>query len=227
MLSIVVPALNEADVIADTLGDLRLAMPAAAELIVADGGSTDGTPDVARGLADRLVTAPAGRAAQQNAGAGVARGEVLWFVHADTRVPAEAFVQLQRALAAGAVWGRFDARLDGRHPGLPMVAWLMNHRSCLTGIATGDQGLFVTREAFRRVGGFPSIPLMEDVEISRRLKRVGRCQCLPGPLLTSARRWDRDGLMRTVMLMWRLRLAFFFGADPAELHRRYSGRRPA
>jgi rSAM/selenodomain-associated transferase 2 len=153
-----------------------------------------------------------------NAGAGAARGDVLLFLHADTHLPADADRLILDGLAtAGAGWGRFDVRIEGRHPLLPLIAMMMNLRSRLTGIATGDQAMFVERSAFAATGGFPDIALMEDIELSRRLKRLGRPSCLRARVTTSGRRWEKHGVVRTVLTMWRLRLAFFFGAAPAKL----------
>jgi rSAM/selenodomain-associated transferase 2 len=221
MLSIIVPALNEADNIVRTLNDLQPLRERGHEVLVVDGGSTDATPRLAEPLSDRVLTSGRGRALQMNAGAAASRGDVLWFVHADSQVSTAALMQLEQAVAAGALWGRFDVRLAGESWMLPMVAWMMNRRSCITGIATGDQGMFVRRTAFEAAGGFPDIPLMEDVALSRALKRLARPHCLPGPLITSARRWEAQGVWRTILLMWRLRLEFALGADPAVLHRRY------
>ncbi len=219
-LTVVVPALDEAAAIRGALAPLQAWRARGHEVIVVDGGSRDATVERAAPLADRVLTAPRGRARQQNAGAAVATGEGLVFLHADTRLPEGADARVQAALARRP-WGRFDVRIEGRHPGLPLVAAAMNLRSRLTGIATGDQALFVRREAFRAVGGFPDQPLMEDIELSRRLKRLGRPACLRARVVTSGRRWDEHGFWATVTLMWRLRLAYFLGADPADLVRRY------
>ncbi|PWB62563.1 MAG: glycosyl transferase, partial [Bradyrhizobiaceae bacterium] len=154
------------------------------------------------------------------AGAAAARGDILLFLHADTRLPADADRHVRDALS-GRAWGRFDVAIAGGHPLLPLVAALMNRRSRLTGICTGDQALFATRAAFAQAGGFPEIALMEDVAISRRLKRVSRPACLAQRVVTSGRHWERRGVLRTILLMWRLRLAFFLGADPDLLARRY------
>jgi rSAM/selenodomain-associated transferase 2 len=190
-------------------------------VIVVDGGSEDDTVAVAARLADRVLQSGRGRARQMNAGAGVAAGELLWFLHADTLADHRVLGQLQEAARLNRSWGRFDVRLAGRPAMLSVVAWMMNRRSCWTGIATGDQGIFVQRRLFESVGGFPEMPLMEDVALSRRLKRHARPACLRGPLLTSGRRWERDGVWRTIVLMWRLRLAYACGADPELLRRRY------
>ena len=224
-LSIIVPALNEADTIGGLLADLAPFRTAGAEVILVDGGSIDGTPERAAADVDRVLPAQKGRAAQMNAGARVAVGDLLWFLHADTRVPADAAAALQDAWAGGARWGRFDVRLSGRHFLLRLVERGMNIRSRLTGIATGDQGIFVTRAAFEQVGGFPPLVLMEDIALSRALRRLARPACLRVPLITSSRRWEEGGVLRTVLLMWRLRLAYAFGADPARLARRYHRRR--
>jgi rSAM/selenodomain-associated transferase 2 len=221
-LSIVVPVLDEEAAVATTLQSLSALRVRGAEVIVVDGGSRDRTAALARPLCDRLVVAERGRAAQMNAGAGAARGDVLLFLHADTRLPADADrLILNRLAASGGAWGRFDVRIEGRHPLLPLIAAMMNLRSRLTGIATGDQAMFVERSAFAATGGFPDIALMEDIELSRRLKRLGRPSCLRARVTTSGRRWEKHGVVRTVLTMWRLRLAFFFGAAPAKLAVRY------
>jgi len=221
-LSIIVPVLNEQAGIAAMLQDLSGLRARGAEVIVVDGGSRDDTVTLARPLCDRLIAAPRGRAAQMNAGAGGARGDVLLFLHADTGLPADADRLVCDGLAAsGRPWGRFDVRIDGRHPLLPLIAAMMNLRSRLTGIATGDQAIFVDRGAFTAVGGFPDIALMEDIVLSRRLKRLGRPLCLSARALTSGRRWEKHGVVRTILTMWRLRLAFFLGAEPAKLAASY------
>ena len=221
-LSIVVPALNEAPGIAaslDALGPLRAG---GHEVIVVDGGSTDATVAIAQARADRVIAAPRGRAVQMNAGAAQARGEVLLFLHADTRLPDDAADAIDRALARGVRWGRFDVSIDGRSPLLPLVAAMMNARSRLTGIATGDQAMFVSRGAFDLAGGFPAIPLMEDVAFSKALKQVaGAPACLRQRVVTSGRRWDENGTLSTIATMWRLRFAFWRRADPATLAARY------
>lgn len=220
-LSIIIPVLDEAPRIGGLLGGLQALRGAGVELLVVDGGSRDGTPQCANGLADRIIAAPRGRAAQMNAGARASRGEILLFLHADTQLPAGADSAVMRATGAGAQWGRFDVRIEGRHPLLPIVAGMMNWRSRLTGIATGDQAIFVRRELFERVGGYPELPLMEDIRLSASLKRLAPPACLAERVETSGRRWERHGVLRTILLMWRLRAAFFLGADPALLARRY------
>jgi rSAM/selenodomain-associated transferase 2 len=223
-LSIIIPTLDEAAGIGATLAALQPLRAAGHEVIVVDGGSRDGTPDAARALADRVLAAPRGRAGQMNAGADAAAGDVLLFLHADTRLPQGADRAVLDGLAAsGASWGRFDVRIEGRHPLLRLVARLMNHRSRLTGIATGDQAIFVARDAFAKVGGFPVLPLMEDVALSKRLKRVSRPLCLRERAVTSGRRWESRGVVRTIVLMWWLRLRYFLGASPERLRRIYYG----
>jgi rSAM/selenodomain-associated transferase 2 len=228
-LAIVVPVLNEGEAIAGHLARLAPLRAAGARLIVVDGGSEDGTFEAARasGLADAVMAAPRGRASQMNAGADAAGGcDVLLFLHADTGLPLDADGLIGDALAGGRhVWGRFDVAIAGRSALLPLVAALMNRRSRLTGIATGDQAIFVTREAFAAVGGYDDIPLMEDIVLSRRLKRLSRPACLDARVTTSGRRWEKGGVIRTILTMWRLRLSFFLGADPRDLALRY-GYRP-
>ncbi len=223
-LAVIVPTLNEAGAIAAALRELQPLRARGHEVIVVDGASHDGTPDLAAGLADRIVPAPRGRASQMNAGARVAGADVLLFLHADTRLPAEADALVTGGLErTGRVWGRFDVRLSGERAALRLVAFMMNQRSRLTGIATGDQAIFVRRAVFEAIGGFPEIPLMEDIAISRRLKRTGRPLCLRPAVVTSSRRWESAGVARTVLLMWRLRLAYALGMDPARLARLYDG----
>jgi rSAM/selenodomain-associated transferase 2 len=224
-LSIVVPTLDEAEGIEVHLADLRPLRERGAEVVVVDGGSRDGTPDRARPLADKAIAAPRGRAAQMNAGVDAASGDVLLFLHADTRLPADADRLVAHALAGGHLWGRFDVRIEGRHPLLGVVARMMNLRSRATGIATGDQAIFVTREAFRAVGGYAEIPLMEDIVLARALRRRSRPACLSARATTSGRRWEKRGVLRTIFSMWRLRAAFFLGADPRRLAMAY-GYRP-
>jgi rSAM/selenodomain-associated transferase 2 len=193
-LSIVIPALNEAAGIEATLKALQPLRARGVELVLADGGSGDTTVAVARPWVDTVVDAPRGRALQMNAGAARARADALMFLHADTRLPPSGDVLALQSLAEGACWGRFDVRIEGRPRMLRVVAALMNLRSRLSGIATGDQAIFVTRAAFERVGGFPAQPLMEDIEISRRLKRLGRPACLRARVCTSGRRWEQRGV---------------------------------
>ena len=224
-ISIIVPALNEADGIAAVLAGLAPLRNRGHEVIVVDGGSSDNTRELAR-TADRVISAPRGRASQMNAGAALARGEVLLFLHADTRLPENADERILQGLAAsGRAWGRFDVRIEGESRLLPVIAFFMNRRSRATGIATGDQAIFVRREAFDRVGRFPPLELMEDIALSRSLKRFSRPLCLADKAVTSGRRWERGGVLRTVLLMGWLRLAFFLGAAPASLARFYDGER--
>jgi rSAM/selenodomain-associated transferase 2 len=221
-LAVIVPALNEAARIASTLERLQALRREQHEVIVVDGGSHDATPTLAKPLCDRVLSAPRGRARQMNAGAAAARGDVLWFLHADTHAPARAHAAIQAALADPArCWGCFQVQLTGRAPALRVVERAMNLRSCLSGIATGDQGIFVRRTVFEAVGSYPEIDLMEDVALSRRLKARARPVCLRERLVTSSRRWEERGIARTILLMWGLRLAYALGADPKRLARLY------
>lgn len=225
-LSIIIPVLNEADVVASALASLAPLRARGIELVVADGGSEDGTAARAAEWADRIITAPRGRGAQMNAGAAIASGDVLLFLHADTELPPDADRIIADGLRrSGRAWGRFDVTIQGESRLLPLVAAMMNLRSRATGIATGDQAIFMTRDAFSRAGGFPDIPLMEDIVISRRLKRISKPLCLRECVTTSGRRWEKRGVVRTIVLMWWLRLAFFLAASPERLARQY-GYRP-
>jgi rSAM/selenodomain-associated transferase 2 len=222
MLSIIVPVLDEAALIVDALGVLAPYRRRGAQVIVVDGGSRDGTIELARPLADLTIAAPRGRAAQMNAGAAAAYGDVLIFLHVDTKLPPAADRLVVDGLGASRrAWGRFDVRIAGKSPLLAVVARMMNLRSRLTGIATGDQAIFVRRAAFDQVGGFPAIALMEDIALSVRLKRLGRPLCLAERAVTSGRRWETHGVVRTILTMWWLRLAYRLGAEPATLARAY------
>ena len=221
-LSIIIPVLDEGDGIAAALDALAHLRAVGTEVIVVDGGSRDATVERAQLRADRVVLATRGRALQMNAGAERASGDVLLFLHADTRLPAEADrVVLNGLDQSRRVWGRFDVKIDGRSRLLPVVAWLMGLRSRLTGIATGDQAIFLRRDAFQAAGGFPAVALMEDIAICKRLKRLGRPLCLRACVTTSGRRWEKNGVLSTILLMWRLRFAYFLGADPKQLARQY------
>lgn len=221
LLSVVIPVRDEAQALPFLLDDLSALGAAGAELIVVDGGSTDGTCEVAHGRVDQLLKTGPGRAVQMNAGAATARGTYLWFLHADTRVSAEAISRLQQTLEQRPLWGRFDVRLFPAGPALRLIGWMINLRSRLTGIASGDQGIFVDRACFDALGGYAHIPLMEDLQLCRRLKAQARPHCLRPPLITSSRRWLQHGVWRTVLLMWCLRLAYYAGANPEKLARQY------
>ena len=227
-LSIVVPVLDEAAIVEASLLALEPLRAEGVEVVVVDGGSRDDTAALAARWADAVVAGPRGRAAQMNVGARHARGSVLLFLHADTALPPKAVGFITAALQAPrsggrmvAQWGRFDVRISGRRRLLGLVAALMNLRSRLTGIATGDQGIFMTRGAFDAVGGFPDQPLMEDVEMSCRLRRLTAPACLRQRVTTSARRWETRGIWRTIVLMWRLRLLYAVGVAPERLARSY------
>lgn len=221
-ISMIIPVLNEAARIAATLAALQPLRAAGHEIIVVDGGSVDATLAKAQPLCDRVLCAARGRARQMNAGARAARGDVLWFVHADTLATPAALAALLDALAQPACdWGRFDVRLSGAHPLLRVVERCMNLRAHWTGIATGDQGMFMRRGLFEQVGGFADIPLMEDVALSRRLKHYSTPVRLREPLHTSSRRWEHNGVLPTIALMWRLRFAYWRGVPPRRLAERY------
>ncbi len=219
--SIIIPVLNEAVSLPACLEALQ-SLRNQAEIIVVDGGSSDATVMLAAGPADQVIHAHKGRALQMNAGAHHAQGDILVFLHADTVLPDNALALIEHQLTQGRHWGRFDIRLRGRPVMLKMVAFLMNQRSRLTGIATGDQVIFVKRQAFFSVGGYPDIALMEDIALSTLLKNnIGPPVCLNAKATSSGRRWETFGVFRTILLMWSLRLRYFFGAEPSELAERY------
>lgn len=218
-LAIVVPVLNEAanlPVLHSHLQPIALN----AEVVLVDGGSTDDTVSLARSAGLKLVRAPRGRASQMNAGARATQAPHLLFLHADTQLPEVALASVQEALQHHA-WGRFDVQIQGQAKMLRVVAALMNWRSRLTGIATGDQALFMTRQAYLQAGGFLDQPLMEDIEMSAALKAISPPACLQHKVITSGRRWERGGVWRTIFLMWRLRLAYWLGAPAESLARTY------
>ena len=220
-ISVVMPVLDEAAGISATLRALASLRARGHEVIVVDGGSGDATVALASAGADRVIQGPRGRARQMNTGAAVAAGEVLLFLHADTVLPAAADGAIQRAIDQGARWGRFDVRISGGKALFPVIAALMNLRSRLSGIATGDQALFVERTLFLQLGGYADQPLMEDIELSRRLRALSPPACLRLRVQTSGRRWQQRGVWRTVWLMWRLRWRYWRGASPEALARAY------
>jgi rSAM/selenodomain-associated transferase 2 len=223
-LSVVVPTLDEERTLAATLAAAR--QPGVDEIIVVDGGSRDATGAVARALADRVLVAARGRAVQMNAGAAAARGDVLLFLHADTRPPPRYAALIGDALRdPRVVGGRFDVRLDAPGIAFRVIERLISARSRLTRVATGDQAPFVRRAVFERLGGYPPWPLMEDLALARAMKRAGRVVCLRARVVTSARRWQRHGIARTVVRMWVLRLAFYAGVSPSRLARAYDDAR--
>ena len=222
MLSIIIPVLDEGDTIGKHLSALQPLRQSGVEVIVVDGGSSDATRALARPLSDLTLSASRGRASQMNAGAQQAKGEYFLFLHSDTLLPEHAPERISEALIRSErVWGRFDVRFDSPLRILRVVAFMMNRRSRWTGIATGDQAMFVRRQAFERVGGFPDIALMEDIALSKSLKRLSPPVCLRARVTTSGRRWETNGALRTILLMWRLRAAYFLNADPSRLAERY------
>jgi len=219
--SIIIPVLNESQALAAFLCSLQPLRTAGHEVIVVDGGSHDDSQAIAAPLCDNVLNVEAGRARQMNAGAELATGDWVMFLHADTALP-EPFVDWLSAIAdSKAVWGRFDVTLSGRQWPFRIIETCINWRSRLTRIATGDQALFIRREQFIRMAGFADIPLMEDIELCRRLRRVSAPLCLAMRVTTSSRRWEQRGILSTIALMWALRLRYFFGADPAQLVKRY------
>ena len=223
MISVIIPALNEAATIADTLPALQPMRERGQQVFLVDGGSQDNTIALAEPLVDSVLCSTTGRASQMNTGAAAASGDLLWFIHADTLMTPDTDMLLTNLLYdSKKEWGRFDIRLSGDAAALRIIERMMNWRSRLSGIASGDQGIFIRRETFERIGGFADIPLMEDIEICKRLKRAaGRPLCLSRKLTTSSRRWESRGISRTVVLMWRLRLAYWLGANPVDLAHQY------
>jgi len=221
LISIIIPVLNEEKALPVTLESLQQLRLKGTEIIVVDGGSTDNTWGIAEQYADKVVSAKAGRANQLNKGAEVSQGSLLLFLHADTQLPGNAFGLLKEYVRQDQCWGRFNVCLNDVAWVYRVIEGMMNVRSCLTGIVTGDQAMFVSKVLFERVGGFPSIALMEDIAISKKLKKQQSLICLKERVITSARRWQENGVIATVLLMWRLRLLYFFKRSPEELAKAY------
>ena len=220
-VSIIIPVLNEAEHIADTLVSLASYRSQGHEVIVIDGGSNDDTVSISEQYADRVLYSDAGRAMQMNSGIDEALGDTLLFLHADTRLPADAVAKLIHAVEDGYFWGRFNVRLSGKHFMFRIIERMMNLRSCITGVVTGDQAIFVSHESIEIVGDFPRLPLMEDIVFSKRLRKLGWPACIRQQVVTSSRRWEDKGILRTMLLMWRLRLLFFLGVSADRLARQY------
>ena len=223
-LSIIIPTLNEAAGLGDVLKQLQPMRARGVEVIVVDAGSRDATCDIASRWADRVLLGERGRAKQLNAGAAIADGDALLFLHADSVLPEDGDAWIEKGLNDACFqWGRFDVIIAGAHAMLPVIAWFMNYRSRLTGIATGDQGIFVTRAAFVALGGFPDQPLMEDIAFCSRALDISPPYRVSARIITAGRRWEQNGVWRTIFLMWRLRFKYFMGADPLKLHQAYYG----
>lgn len=223
-ISVVIPALNEEKNLRPTVAALALLDPA--EIIVVDGGSTDRTREISEALGIPVIPSQRGRGRQMNHGARQATGDVLLFLHADTQLPESAFEDIRSALGEpGCVGGRFDVELAGDHWMLKIIGAMISYRSRITKVATGDQAIFVQRAVFEAIGGFPDLPLMEDIAFCRALKRMGQVACLRSRVRTSARRWEREGVWRTILRMWTLKLLYLAGVSPIRLKRYYGDTR--
>ena len=223
-LSIIVPCLNEVTNIERTLLPLQALRQRGHEIILSDGGSTDNTTAIAALFCDKVIASEKGRAIQMNTGAAHSNGDILLFLHADTLAPDNIDELIISALNnRHKYWGRFNVKLSGKHWLFRAIETLMNLRSCFSGIATGDQGIFLTRHAFNELSGFKNMPLMEDIELSKRLKKLSRPACITNSrLITSSRRWEQNGILKTIFLMWSLRLKYFFGTPPVQLAQQYN-----
>ena len=220
-LSIIIPVYNEAKNITALLRRLRDYRFQGHEVIVVDGGSSDNSFDCAMGLVDKLLMSKQGRALQMNIGAEQAQGDILLFLHADTHLPKDADKLIASVIDKDKSWGRFNVSLSGQHVFFRIIETMINFRSCITGIATGDQAIFVKRSIFEQSGAYPEIKLMEDVALSKRLKSHGKPACINERVTTSSRRWEEKGIVKTVLLMWRLRLMYFLGISPEKLSSLY------
>lgn len=222
IISIIIPVLNEESSIKNLLQQLQLYRKQGHEVIVVDGGSHDETIIAAKSLADKVIQSDAGRSLQMNAGAAQATGDILWFLHADSVIYENALDKIQFHIQEqNKSWGRFNIKLSGSHFMFRIIEKLINLRSCLSGIATGDQGIFVKRNLFEQVGGYSALPLMEDINLSKKLKKVSAPVCVKVILITSSRRWEQKGILRTVLLMWRLRFLYWLGVSADKLAIQY------
>ena len=220
LISIIIPVLNEEASIKNLLQQLQACRQQGHEVIVVDGGSVDNTVSISKPLSDKVIISSYGRAIQMNKGAEKSKNEILWFLHADTLIPDNAIEYIHQALKKKS-WGRFNVHLSGTNVLFRLIESMMNLRSCVTGIATGDQGIFINKVIFNKVGGFPNIPLMEDIAISKNLKNISRPACVKEKLITSRRRWEKNGILSTVLLMWKLRLLFWLGVNVDRLAKQY------
>lgn len=220
-ISIIIPVLNEEKKLSKTLSYLQSFRHSGHEVIVVDGGSTDNSLKLVRESADIVVVSEPGRALQMNSGAAIATGAVYLFLHADTVLPENALQLISSFNHNKHYWGRFDIRLSSDRIIFRLIEYMINLRSRLTSIATGDQAIFIEHELFKSIGGFPEIVLMEDIAISRLLKKQLIPVCLKTKVATSSRRWETNGVVATVLLMWKLRLYYFFGVSPEKLGRLY------
>lgn len=216
LISIIIPTLNEEATIQPLLQQLQVCRQQGHEVIVVDGGSNDETVSISKSLADKVISSEAGRATQMNNGAKQSTNNILWFLHADTLIPSNVIESIQESLIKNN-WGRFNIKLSGSHFLFRIIEKMINLRSCVSGIATGDQGIFVKRELFESVNGYSEIPLMEDVELSKKLKKVSSPVCIKEMLTTSSRRWEQRGILSTVLLMWRLRFLYWLGVSATKL----------
>ena len=221
LVSIIIPAYNEEKNIREMLQRLQDFRAKGNEIIIADAGSHDNTTEIVRPLADKIIRCKKGRALQMNTAAKQARFDIFWFLHADTLVPADALELINSALQNNYEWGRFNIRLSGNALFFRIIENMINLRSRLTGIATGDQGIFVKRTSFYAVQGYKNIPLMEDIDISKKLKKISSPACLKQRLITSSRRWEEHGIIKTIILMWQLRLLYFLGVSADKLATKY------
>lgn len=220
LISIIIPVLNEEASIKKLLQQLQTYRQQGHEVIVVDGGSTDNTVSISKSLSDKVIVSSSGRAIQMNKGAAQSNNEILWFLHADTLIPDNAIEHIHQALNIKS-WGRFNVRLSGTNILFRLIESMMNLRSCVTGIATGDQGIFINKVIFNKVDGFPNIPLMEDIKISKNMKKISRPACVKEKLITSSRRWEKNGVLSTVLLMWKLRFLFWLGVNVDKLAKQY------
>ncbi|HYX38451.1 MAG TPA: TIGR04283 family arsenosugar biosynthesis glycosyltransferase [Oligoflexus sp.] len=217
-VSVIIPMLNEAATLSLVMDHWKALQQSGAEVLVVDGGSTDGSMERVQQAGFKVLSSARGRARQMNTGAQMAQGDIMLFLHADTQPPPQSLTAMgQGLMLSQLVWGRFDVQVEGRAWMFPIIGFFINLRSRLSGIATGDQGIFVRREAFLQISGFPDQPLMEDVEISKRLLSLSRPLCLKQKMRTSGRRWETRGVWRTIFLMWRLRWAYWRGASAQDL----------
>ncbi len=215
-IAIVIPVRNEAAMLPQALQRLK-ALQGVDEIVFVDGESSDGSAALIQAAGFICLLSTAGRAKQMNMGTAQTKSEIILYLHVDTAISSSHISDIKKTYNQAFAYGRFDVSLSNKRLTYRIISFFINLRSCLSKVATGDQGIFVRRTMFEAVGGYPEIPLMEDIALTKALRRKGKVLCLRNKLETSSRRWEQHGVMRTVWLMWKLRFLYWLGVSPEKL----------